>query len=645
MKRLLAIMFLCGFLFPCAYGEAINYESGNKYVGDVANGVPHGQGTKTWADGDKYVGGWKYGRFNGLGTMTRANGNKYVGEFKDGKRHGQGTKTWANGNKYVGEYKDDKRHGQGTKTWANGDKYVGEYKDDKRHGQGTVTFADDGRKFVGESKDDEPWNGIKYSASGEVDGTYSSGYGCKGCKPTARQLAIVREINSSQITARYAWCATEHVVTKQTRTGCDTLKGKIFSTKLQAKAELKRLKAGSSMASSSSRYAWCATEHVVTKQTRTGCDTLKGKIFSTKLQAKAELKRLKVGSSRASSSSRYAWCATEHVVTKQTRTGCDTLKGKIFSTKLQAKAEHERLKESFRTAQKACTSEVDKTYWESVRESKDADMLNAYLKKCPSGEYVELARIKLSKLGGTATPDSDPLVPNLDYGRYHALVIGNQDYQYIDDLRTTRYDAESVSQMLRRDYGFDVTTINDATRIDTLLALENLQETVGLNDNVLIYYAGHGWLDKNVDEGFWLPVDAKENSKVNWIPNADIIRSVGGMQAKHVLVVADSCFSGTLLRGLNLKKRTPNYISRIVKQKARVAMTSGGNEPVTDVGGGRNSAFASAFLALLEENTGVLDGHTMFATLKRRVMINTEQTPQYGDMRGHDGGDFLFVRQ
>ena len=74
-------------------------------------------------------------------------------------------------------------------------------------------------------------------------------------------------------------------------------------------------------------------------------------------------------------------------------------------------------------------------------------------------------------------------------------------------------------------------------------------------------------------------------------------------------------------------------------------MTSGGEEPVTDVGGGRNSAFASAFLALLKENTGVLDGYMLFAKLKRRVMVNTAQTPKYGDMRGHEDGDFLFVRQ
>jgi hypothetical protein len=118
---------------------------------------------------------------NCYGTLTWGKGewegDKYVGEFKDNKRHGQGTYTHANGDKYVGEWKDDYRHGQGTGTWTNGDKYVGEWKDDKR------------------------WEGIHYLASGEVAGTYSNGKWCGVCKPTARQLAIVRAINSGQIAA------------------------------------------------------------------------------------------------------------------------------------------------------------------------------------------------------------------------------------------------------------------------------------------------------------------------------------------------------------------------------------------------------------------------------------------------------------
>jgi hypothetical protein len=42
--------------------QTITLPDGDKYVGEVKDGLPHGKGTKTFADGDKYVGEWKDGR-------------------------------------------------------------------------------------------------------------------------------------------------------------------------------------------------------------------------------------------------------------------------------------------------------------------------------------------------------------------------------------------------------------------------------------------------------------------------------------------------------------------------------------------------------------------------------------------------------
>ena len=59
MKRWLAIVGFCVFLIPCAYGETINYDDGDKYVGDVSNGLKHGHGTYFHVHGTKYIGEWK----------------------------------------------------------------------------------------------------------------------------------------------------------------------------------------------------------------------------------------------------------------------------------------------------------------------------------------------------------------------------------------------------------------------------------------------------------------------------------------------------------------------------------------------------------------------------------------------------------
>jgi hypothetical protein len=153
------------------------YSDGSKYIGEIKDDLPNGQGTYTSSDGRKYVGEWKNGKTDGQGTSTLPDGSEYVGEFKDGKMNGKGTWTGADGKKYVGDYKADKRHGQGTLTWTNGKKYVGEWRDDKENGQGTYTWPDgsiyiggwkdgnysgqgtfkqpNGTKYVGEWKDDK----------------------------------------------------------------------------------------------------------------------------------------------------------------------------------------------------------------------------------------------------------------------------------------------------------------------------------------------------------------------------------------------------------------------------------------------------------------------------------------------------------
>ena len=96
-----------------------------------------------------------------------------------------------------------------------------------------------------------------------------------------------------------------------------------------------------------------------------------------------------------------------------------------------------------------------------------------------------------------------------------------------------------------------------------------------------------------------------------------------------------------------MEQRTPDWLQRMVKKKSRTALTSGGVEPVSDSGGGGHSIFAKYFLSLLEENEEVIDATQLFSRLRRNVVDNSLQTPEYGNIHqaGHDGGDFLFVRQ
>ncbi len=236
---------------------------------------------------------------------------------------------------------------------------------------------------------------------------------------------------------------------------------------------------------------------------------------------------------------------------------------------------------------------------------------------------------------------------SINFGDYHALVIGIDNYKNIGNLKTARADAKAMAKVLEENYGFNVSLMLDPTRKEIVDKLDDLRATLKFKDNLLIYYAGHGWLDEKGDEGYWLAADAENNRRSAWVANATITNTLTALEAKHVMVIADSCYSGRLVRGVNVNLGSPTYYQQMSRKKARVVITSGGLEPVADNNGSGHSPFTDALLKALEGNKGVLDGNSLFNAIRRPVMVNSDQTPQYSDVRkaGHDGGDFLFVRR
>ncbi len=294
---------------------------------------------------------------------------------------------------------------------------------------------------------------------------------------------------------------------------------------------------------------------------------------------------------------------------------------------------------------------IDLAFWDSVKSSKNPSDFQAYLQKFPNGSFTSLARTRLTALGEAVPARLRPLAlpadGKINFGQYHALVIGINNYRSVTPLKTAVNDAKTVADLLQKEYGFKVKLLVDATRNQMLDAFDELRRRLTERDNLLIYYAGHGYLDSDSDRGFWLPVDADANRRANWLSNSDIADVVRGTRAKHVLVVADSCYAGTLTRSLSVQMSALDDFSRLAQKRARTALVSGGLEPVEDAGGGGHSVFAKAFLDALLANTGVVDMSQIFSSMRRKVMLSAQQTPQYGDIRqtGHEGGDFIFVRR
>lgn len=250
-----------------------------------------------------------------------------------------------------------------------------------------------------------------------------------------------------------------------------------------------------------------------------------------------------------------------------------------------------------------------------------------------------------------------PERPAIDFGRFHALVIGNDRYQRLPRLETAVADANAVADVLRSRYGFQVTLLENADRYQILSALNELRAKLTEKDNLLIYYAGHGEIDETNMRGHWLPVDAEPDSTANWISNASLTDLLNAMSARHVLVVADSCYSGALTRsalarlerGLTPEARIA-WQTKMAEGRSRTALTSGGVAPVMDGGGGRHSVFAKALLDVLRENAEVMEGQRLFSRVSAVVTWAAdaqrfEQLPEYAPIKyaGHESGDFFFV--
>jgi hypothetical protein len=257
------------------------------------------------------------------------------------------------------------------------------------------------------------------------------------------------------------------------------------------------------------------------------------------------------------------------------------------------------------------------------------------------------------KVAATTPGDMAQKLRAIDFGRFHALVIGNNKYQKVRTLDTAVNDARVVADVLRDTYKFEVDLLLDGTRQQIMEALYRMRARLSEKDNLLVYYAGHGVIDKETGRGYWLPVDADPDLPTNWVPTTDLTDVIKAIQARHIMVVADSCYSGTLVRNTDATIQTARnedlsqWVERILAKRSRTVLSSGGVEPVMDGGGGGHSVFAKAFLDALRANPDVIDGQGLFAAIRRPIVLNSDQTPEYSDIRqaGHDGGDFLFVRR
>ena len=264
--------------------------------------------------------------------------------------------------------------------------------------------------------------------------------------------------------------------------------------------------------------------------------------------------------------------------------------------------------------------------------------------RAPEGDLEETKFLTMARSYDTQHP-----------GHRYALLIGNAKYGTLNALKTPLNDVRDLGRILEERYDFTVERLNDVTRLDIMKSLDAYTKKLEENDSLLIYFAGHG--DRTLgppERAYWLGVEANPGSKEGYLEVELIQDKIKQMSAKHILLVADSCFSGAIAhgssasigRGLNEKRLTTDMMKR-----ARMVLTSGGDTPVVDSGGDpEHSLFATFFIRTLRQNNNVMSGemlaHELYALMKPAAeKLHVAQVPTYANLTdaNHEFGDFYFT--
>jgi hypothetical protein len=232
--------------------------------------------------------------------------------------------------------------------------------------------------------------------------------------------------------------------------------------------------------------------------------------------------------------------------------------------------------------------------------------------------------------------------------RNFLFVVGVNDYEYWPKLNNAVKDANDVASTLLGMYTFDFADVvvlknEQATRNNIYKSLRSLIEQVTPQDNLVIYYSGHGYFDELLNEGYWIPVDARLNANGEYLSNSDLLKIIGSINSQHTFLVADACFSGALF-----SEPRRGYAENVERFRSRWGLASGRLEVVSDGQVGKNSPFTSVFLSYLrttdKEKFTVSE---LVQHVKVKVSEEADQTPMGSPLKvaGDEGGEYVFYRK
>jgi len=249
-----------------------------------------------------------------------------------------------------------------------------------------------------------------------------------------------------------------------------------------------------------------------------------------------------------------------------------------------------------------------------------------------------------------------------DFGEYHALLIYVEEYTVLKNLETPKEDIKEIAEILQDRYCFAKKNIhilpNPKNHDELVGKLDELKNSLGKRDNLLIYYAGHGSVDKKTQKGYW-NLSYGQDIAISRVGSVSLDEAITNtlktMRSQHILIISDSCYSGILTRKGergsfgSIDKSEMKYYSKLHDIQSRTVLTSGGLEPVLDRDSinSKHSIFANSFLKMLRDNQNALFAlNEKYKDIRLYVWNGANQTPTYEGLRlsNHNiGGDFIFL--
>ena len=275
------------------------------------------------------------------------------------------------------------------------------------------------------------------------------------------------------------------------------------------------------------------------------------------------------------------------------------------------------------------------------------------------------------RAGGQApaiTPGTAPADKPL-YANTYALLIGIDAYQHVPKLQYAVSDVNALKEVLVARYGFPVANVavltdGRATKEGIMAALGALADTRRLtrDDRVLIYFSGHGQTVRlplgGGETGYLIPCDANIDLNdlqnpapyvTSCIPMNTVWEALAQCPAKHVLLIADACYSGLFARSRALEALVADRSAQVLAVRpARQVMTGGGKgEKTWEKPEWGHGAFTDTLLDELRARAAtpgaVFTAQELYASLFRAVtrLTDGKQTPQLADRDTE--GEFLFI--